>query len=670
MCRACGPGRGAPSLNKKAAPVADANDSIKDIKARLSIVDVVQETVPLQRAGRNFKGLCPFHSEKTPSFVVYPENGSYHCFGCGANGDIFGFVMQSQGIEFREALERLARQAGVELRTRDDAEVARDRHRERLGEALAGAALFWHNLLVRAPNEGAKAARAYAQGRGLTDATITGFQLGYAPDSWDATSAYLRERGFTTAELLEAGLLVERDVDNKEAGTYDRFRNRLVFPIRDSKGRITGFGARALDDHPPKYLNSPQTPLYDKSATLYGIDAAASAIRAAGTAVIVEGYMDVLIAHQTGHANVVGASGTALTEKQAAILKKLARRIVLALDADAAGDLAALKGAAVLEEVTGRVTIPILGPRGVLGIERRLDAEIRIMALPRGQDPDELLLKDPAAWDRLLQEASPVADHYITVVTSGLDMQTSRGKRDAVTQLAPLIRAIGDPVERAHYIQKLATLTQSPVMIIEQAVARARSTPAAAPSRGTDPPHPGAPAAGTGAAAQAAATALNPEDHLLSLFIRYPQALILPEVPVATRWVRSENRLIAEALGAASAEGSDAVPEAITEAARARLDPELQHHFDALLARAEAEPRVPTYKLQAELERRVQRLDEFNDRLWLQQCEFMIQEAINNGDTATIQRLLPVLDQKRPQFLTYAPAKSTVFRDSRDPNPV
>ncbi len=651
--------------------MADTNDSIKDIKARLSIVDVVQETVPLQRAGRNFKGLCPFHGEKSPSFVVYPENGSFHCFGCGANGDIFGFVMQSQGIEFREALERLARKAGVELRSRDDAEVARDRHRERLSEALAGAALYWHNLLVRAPNEGAKAARAYTQSRGLTEATITGFQLGYAPDSWDATSTYLRERSFSNAELLEAGLLVERDPDNKEAGTYDRFRNRLVFPIRDSKGRITGFGARALDDHPPKYLNSPQTPLYDKSATLYGIDSAATAIRAAGTAVIVEGYMDVLIAHQTSHTNVVGASGTALTEKQATILKKLARRIVLALDADAAGDLAALKGAAVLEEATGRVTIPILGPRGVLGIERRLDAEIRIMALPRGQDPDELLLQDPAAWDRLLQDANPVADHYINVVTGGLDMRTSRGKRDAVTQLAPLIRAIGDPVERAHYMQKLATLTQSPLLIIEQAVSRASAPPAPLPQRGLEPPHPGGGTARPGATVVPnGATALNAEDHLLSLLIRYPQAIGLPDVPSPTRWVRSENRLIAEALGTANAEGGEAGPEAITEAARARLDPELQEHFDFLLARAEAAPRIPSYKLQAELQQRTQRLDEFNDRLWLQQCEFMIQEALNSGDTDTIQRLLPVLDQKRPHFLAYAPAKSTVFRDSRDPNPV
>ena len=225
--------------------------------------------------------------------------------------------------------------------------------------------------------------------------------------------------------MLEAGLLVEREPDNKQAGTYDRFRNRLVFPIRDSKGRITGFGARALDDHPPKYLNSPQTPLYDKSATLYGIDAAAAAIRAAGTAVIVEGYMDVLIAHQTGHTNVVGASGTALTEKQATIINKLlrplviapendkasVRRIILALDADAAGNLAALKTSVMLgdqlEQQLGRSPVMLLGSRGLLAIERLMQAEIRIMQLPPGKDPDEVLLAQPNLWDELVSQATP-----------------------------------------------------------------------------------------------------------------------------------------------------------------------------------------------------------------------------------------------------------------------
>src|SRR5690349_3545882 len=331
-------------------------DAINEIKTRLGIVEVVQARTPLQRSGRNYKGLCPFHGEKTPSFVVFPETQSYHCFGCGANGDIFAFVMNTEGLEFRDALARMARQAGVQIAPRDEGEAAADRQRERLYEACAAAALYYHNLLVRSSAEGAKAARAYAQERGLTEATIARFGVGYAPDSWDATANYLRERGFSNAELLEAGLIIEREGEN--AGYYDRFRHRLVFPIRDLRGHTTGFGARTLDDRPPKYMNSPQTPIYDKSATLYGIDQAAAAIKSQRASVIVEGYMDVLIAHQTGHSNVVGASGTALTDKQADILKRLLRRpdnldtvtpyIVLALDSDTAGDLAALRGSALL----------------------------------------------------------------------------------------------------------------------------------------------------------------------------------------------------------------------------------------------------------------------------------------------------------------------------------
>ncbi|MDQ2805599.1 MAG: DNA primase, partial [Chloroflexota bacterium] len=450
--------------------MAESN-AINDIKARVGIVDVVQARTPLQRSGRNFKGLCPFHAEKSPSFVVYPETQSYHCFGCGANGDIFGFVMNTEGLEFRDALARLARQAGVDLAPRDEGQAAVERHRERLYEACAAAALFYHNLLQRASAEGAVAARAYAQSRGLSETTIAAFQIGYAPDSWDATANYLRERGYSPAEMLEAGLIIERE--GSDAGYYDRFRNRLMFPIRDVRGRTTGFGARALDDRPPKYMNSPQTTVYDKSATLYGIDHATAAIRSSHTAVIVEGYMDVLIAHQTGHANVVGASGTALTDKQADILKKPAREIVLALDADSAGDLAALRGAEVLAGNMERVSVPILGPRGLISVERRIDSLIRIMALPRGLDPDELLLRDPAAWDRLLAEAQPVADHFITVVARSLDLTTAQGKSEAVRQIAPLVRAIGDPVGRAHYVDKVARLTQTPVAAVEQAVARA-----------------------------------------------------------------------------------------------------------------------------------------------------------------------------------------------------
>ena len=642
-------------------------DTIDQIKTRVGIVDVVQTRTTLQLSGRNFKGLCPFHGEKTPSFVVFPESQSYHCFGCGANGDIFAFVMNTEGLEFRDALARLARQAGVELAPRDEGASAAERHRDRLYEACAAAALFYHNLLLRSSSEGAHTARAYTQARGLAAATLARFLIGYAPDSWDATATYLRERGYSTAELLEAGLIIERD--GPDAGYFDRFRHRLMFPIRDIRGRTTGFGARALDDRPPKYMNSPQTPIYDKSATLYGIDQATAAVKAARTAVIVEGYMDVLIAHQTGHANVVGAAGTALTDKQAELLKKAARQIVLALDADTAGDLAALKGAEVLEGSMAHVSVPILGPRGLLGVERRMDSEIRIMALPRGQDPDEVLLSDPGAWAALLATAQPVADHFIGVVTRSLDLRTAHGKSEAVRQVASLIRAIGDPVGRAHYIQKVATLTQSPVEAIQHAVARAASgAPAVPRGRGSAAAARSAPPAPAPVARE-----LSAEEHLLALVLRYPESALLPEAPAPGRFTRSENRMIMETVAGFTAtlvplEGSPTV-EVDKAALRAAVDPALHEHYDLLLAHAEREPYIHPYQWAHELVQRTRRLADYDDRLWVQQCELLLAEARNNGDQDTLAQMAAVLDQMRPQLMqlpSHTPARSTVYRDSRD----
>ncbi len=642
--------------------MAETN-AINEIKARVGIVDVVQTRTPLQRSGRNFKGLCPFHGEKSPSFVVFPETQSYHCFGCGANGDIFGFVMNTEGLEFRDALARLARQAGVDIAPRDEGQAAAERHRERLYEACAAAALFYHNLLQRASAEGAVTARAYTQERGLTDTTIAAFGIGYAPDSWDAGSNYLRERGYSQAELLEAGLIIERE--GSDAGYYDRFRNRLMFPIRDVRGRTTGFGARALDDRPPKYMNSPQTAIYDKSATLYGIDHATAAIKSSHTAVIVEGYMDVLIAHQTGHANVVGASGTALTDKQADILRKPARDIVLALDADSAGDLAALRGAEVLEGNMERVSVPILGPRGLIGVERRIDSQIRIMALPRGMDPDELLLRDPAAWDRLLAEAQPVADHFINVVARSLDLTTAHGKSEAVRQIAPLVRAIGDPVGRAHYVDKVARLTQTPVAAVEEAVARAGSgSPTAARGTSRKPAVEAPPAL--------PARELTPEEQLLALLLRYPEATLQPDTPAPTRFTRSENRLILEAVTAyiLSLPLTPDTPLAVDRAAlRAAVDPALLDQYDFLLAEADREPYVRSFMLGGEVAQRSRRLQEYNDRLWLQQYQLLLAETPTEAGEAGIDRITAAtaLEGIRPQlYEQITPTRSTVFRDSRD----
>ena len=269
---------------------------IDEIKARIDIVDLVSETVKLKKSGRSFTGFCPFHSNtRTPSFVVWPETGTWKCFGaCNTGGDLFTYVMKRDGLEFREALELLARKAGVELEARTPQAEAQDKQNERLRQALAAATTYFHNLLRTSPQ--GQIARDHLAGRGITDETAVNFQLGYSLDDWHVLEGHLRNRGYTREELVAAGLLVQRD----DGTVFDRFRGRLMIPIRDAKGHTIGFGARTLTGEEPKYLNSPQSPLFDKSHVLFGIDLARNAIREAKHAIVVEGYMDALGAHQAG----------------------------------------------------------------------------------------------------------------------------------------------------------------------------------------------------------------------------------------------------------------------------------------------------------------------------------------------------------------------------------
>ncbi len=426
--------------------------TIDEIKERLDIVDLISTYVPLKKAGRTYKGLCPFHSEKTPSFIVFPETQTWKCFGCGAGGDLFGFVMRREGLDFGEALRQLAERAGVVIAPRSEAAKGEAALRERLIELNDLAAKYFHHFLVDSP-EGARA-RDYLVHRGISDTTREQFLLGYARDDWQALGTHLTAKGNTWAHLLEAGLVVERE----GGGYYDRFRGRLVFPIRDRGGQIVGFGARALDDSVPKYLNSPQTAVFDKGGVLYGIDQAKDAIRDSGLVVIVEGYMDVLMAHQYGRKNVVASMGTALTERQIRIIKKLSKKLVLALDADAAGNQATLRGLELAQESFDKRAVPIPTWRGLIRYEEQLDAEIRVASLPAGLDPDEVIKADVDRWDALIGNALPVVEYYLQSVLSSLDLNSPKGKVEAAREVLPLIREIGSSVERSHYLQYLARL--------------------------------------------------------------------------------------------------------------------------------------------------------------------------------------------------------------------
>ena len=419
---------------------------VAEIKGRLPVADVVGETVQLKKAGTTLKGLCPFHGEKTPSFVVTPSRETWHCFGCGKHGDIFTFVMERDSASFPEALKTLAARAGVEL---DEHTKREDARNARLRDVMESAVAFYHAVLVK--SKAGEPALAYLHGRGFTDETIDKHQLGWAPAGWDQLTRQLAlKRQVNPAELLDVGLASPRQ---RGGGVYDCFRERVIFPIRDQNGHAVGLGGRILGkegeggvDRGPKYLNSPATPLFDKSRTLYLIDRAKSAIRKTGQAVIVEGYTDALMAHQSGFENVVASLGTALTPQQVALITRYAKRIALAYDVDAAGEKAGTFGATALEEVMRQ-----LAPDDS-GVE--LD-DVRVVALPEGKDPDEVMRANPDEWHEVVRAARPIVDHLIDVHARAHDLRTPGGQARFVDAVLPIIRNLPNPVLRDAYLQRV-----------------------------------------------------------------------------------------------------------------------------------------------------------------------------------------------------------------------
>jgi DNA primase len=376
-------------------------------------------------------------------------------------------------MEFGETLRLLADRAGVRLQPRSKEAQAAAQLEDRLQGINAAAAAYYHELLLQA--EEAAHARRYLSERGISEATIDAFQLGYAREDWQALGNHLTTKGHSWMDLLEAGLVLER----QGGGYYDRFRGRVVFPISDVRGNVVGFGARALDDTPPKYLNSPQTPLFDKSSVLYGIHRAKAAIREQGHAVIVEGYMDVLMAHQHERCNVLASLGTAVTEKQIHAVKKLTKRLVLAMDADTAGDQATLRGLQVAKETFDRRAVPVPTWRGLIRYEGQLDAEIGVVTLPAGVDPDEVIRADPSQWDALIGQAQPVVEYYLQAVVSGFDLQSPKDKTRAAHQVLPVIMEIQSSVERAHYMQRLARLLRVDERVLHREAESLKTGPAA-----------------------------------------------------------------------------------------------------------------------------------------------------------------------------------------------
>ncbi|HSG42726.1 MAG TPA: DNA primase [Anaerolineales bacterium] len=428
--------------------------TIDEIKSRIDIVDLVSEAgVKLRHAGKNYTGFCPFHdNKKTPAFVVWPETGTWRCFGqCNEGGDVFKFVMKRENMDFKEALNKLAARAGVEVPTYSKQTPEQKETYDNLRRLLEDAVVFYRNHLLA----NADVLNYLHEKRGLTDASIETFGLGYAPNSWDSALTHFIGRGYSEQDLLDVGLVSERD----SGGYYDRFRNRIMIPIRDEQGRMAGFGARIVDPNDvPKFLNSPDTAIFTKGRLLYGMDRARKPIRMADQAVIVEGYMDVIAVHQAGYENVVSPMGTALTEDQLRLIKRFTRKIVLALDPDAAGQKAVMRGLDAARSAMDKEGELRFDARGLLRNEARMQADLRVASIPDDLDPDEIVERDKDEWARIIGSAKPIVTHVMETLAADQDINDPKVKNQIAAQVIPLIEDLPNPLERDTYRQALARM--------------------------------------------------------------------------------------------------------------------------------------------------------------------------------------------------------------------
>jgi DNA primase len=577
--------------------------AVDEIKDRVDVVEFISQYVPLQKAGRNFKGLCPFHADTTPSFVVFPEGQRWHCFGaCATGGDIFTFLMKKENLEFSEALRILAQRAGITLTARTEGQQKVDERHTLLREINSAAAHYFHHLLLDSPQ--AQPGREYLEQRQMLEETWRTFQLGYSLPEWEALSRHLAQKGYGEEDVFAAGLTV------------------------------VGFGARALDDSSAKYVNTPQTPIFDKGSILYGVHLARQAIRDEGTAIIVEGYMDVLMAHQHGFKNVVASMGTALTEAQVQALRRLTKSFTLAMDADAAGQQASLRGLEVVKKYYGvehRQSPEIRETYRHIWLKRYVDANIKVITMPEGLDPDDVIRMDPGEWGALVEGAMPLMDYYFQVATAGRDLDSAEGKSELVRQLLPLIRELGDGIERAHYLQKLAHLIRIDERVLAAEMTRARTRGGAEKS------------VDDGRAASVVAGASALESYCLALLLRSPEAIEGTQDLSADDFLCIENRSIFLAL-----KNSLERPSAFDlEEFRTGLDPVLEEHLDSMLEGAEEGPVLPEEEVIGELERSLSRLRDRKDRSELLELESLLRDAQESGtDGSALRERVDQLTQR------------------------
>ncbi|MBU1031897.1 DNA primase [Patescibacteria group bacterium] len=414
------------------------------IKEKINIVDLISEYLTLKKTGINFKARCPFHDEKTPSFIVSPERQIFKCFGCGKSGDVFTFLIEKEGLDFKEALEMLAKRAGVTLKK----SPAKSDFKDRLFAVNLKAQEFFHYILIN--HESGKRALEYLKDRGVSAGTIEQFGIGYAPHSWESLTRFLLKRGFTAAEITMSGLGVVA-----RSGCYDRFRGRIIFPLIDGKERLRGFSGRVLYRAEPKYINTPQTPIFDKGQFLFGLHLAKGEIRAKREAVLVEGEMDMILSFQAGFKNVIASKGTALTEGQIDLLKKYTENISLAFDMDLAGDFALRRG---------------------IEMSDKIGLNIKVIQLEGGKDAAEAIKEDPAIWSKAVSAAVPIYDYYLTYIAKKYDINSPSDLKRIQEELIPVWAKITDNLVREHYIQRLAAYLKTDEGILRALVEKIRKS--------------------------------------------------------------------------------------------------------------------------------------------------------------------------------------------------
>jgi DNA primase len=495
--------------------------TIDEIKSRIDIVDLVSEAgVKLRHAGKNYTGFCPFHdNKKTPAFVVWPETGTWRCFGqCNEGGDIFKFVMKRENLDFKEALNKLAARAGVQVQEYQRETPEQREAYDNLRKLLEDAVVFYRSHLFAN-----KDILTYLrEKRGLTDATIETFGLGYAPPGYDNALRHFTQRGYSREDLIDSGLLTVREAEqsaSSQSTVFDRFRHRIMIPIRDENGKMAGFGARIVDpDDIPKFLNSPETPVFSKGRLLYGLDRARKPIRAADQAVIVEGYLDVIALHQAGYENVVSPMGTALTEDQLRLLKRFTRRIVLALDPDIAGQKAVLRGLDAARSAMDKEGELGFDARGLLRNESRLQADLRVATMPDDLDPDEIVGRDKEEWAKLIENAKPIVTHVMETLAAGQNVNDPKVKNQIAAQVLPLIDDLPNALERDTYRQALARMLRvdERVLIGTQAQAPRVRRPRGIPQK---------PIVEKPSAAVSIASSKNTEAYIIGVLFQKPELL-------------------------------------------------------------------------------------------------------------------------------------------------